>query len=251
MTVVEFYNFLNEKIPPEYSLSGDSDGLCCCPDPDREVRRVLIALDATDDVVNEAIEDGADVILTHHPMIFGKIGGVVSGEYRSDKLIKLIKNGISVMGFHTRLDAIDGGVNDILAGLLGLENVEKFGEGGIGRIGSLPTPVTAEELAVLVRDALGAPKVEFSDCNKPIKKVAVVGGSGSDELSAAIFAGADAFVSGELKYHAMTDSTDYGISLVAAGHFYTENPVCARLFELCAEAGVIPTITFSNRIGTV
>ena len=105
MTVTEFYNYLNEKIPPSLSLPGDCDGLCCCPDPDREVTDVLIALDATDDVVNEAIEDGAQVILTHHPMIFGKIGGVVSGEYRSDKLIKLIKNGIAVMGFHTRLDA--------------------------------------------------------------------------------------------------------------------------------------------------
>ena len=155
------------------------------------------------------------------------------------------------MGFHTRLDAIDGGVNDILAKLLGLFDIEKFGEGNIGRIGSLPAPITAEELAVLVRDTLGAPRVEFSDCGKPITRVAVVGGSGSDELSAAIFAGADAFVSGELKYHAMTDSSDYGISLVAAGHFYTDNPVCSRLFELCAEADVIPTITFSNRIGTV
>ncbi len=251
MTVIEFYNYLNEKIPPSFSLDGDCDGLCCCPDPDREVTNVLIALDATDDVVNEAIEDGADVILTHHPMIFGKIGGVVSGEYRSDKLIKLIKTGIAVMGFHTRLDAIDGGVNDILARLLGLSSIEKFGEGNIGRIGTLPSPVTAEELAILVRDTLGAPKVEYSDCGKPITRVAVVGGSGSDELSAAIFAGADAFVSGELKYHAMTDSTDYGISLVAAGHFHTENPVCSRLFELCAEADIVPTITFSNRIGTV
>lgn len=251
MTVTEFYNFLNEKIPPSLSLPGDCDGLCCCPDPDREVTDVLIALDATDDVVNEAIEDGAQVILTHHPMIFGKIGGVISGEYRSDKLIKLIKNNIAVMGFHTRLDAADGGVNDMLAALLGLKNIEKFGECDIGRIGELDSPICADELAVLIRDTLGAPKVEFSDCGKPIRRIAVVGGSGNDEIGAAMAAGADAFVSGEIKYHALTDSPDYGMSFFAAGHFYTENPVCARLFELAAETGVIPTITFSNRIKTV
>lgn len=251
MTVLEFYEYLNSKIPTEYSLSGDCDGLCCCPDGSREVERVLIALDATEDVVNEAVEDGVQVILTHHPMIFGKIPGVTEGEYRSDKLIKLIKNNVAVMGFHTRLDAIDGGVNDILASLLGLTDTEKFGEGGIGRIGTLADPMTAEDLAILVRDTLGAPHVDYSDCGKLIRRVAVVGGSGSDELYAAMAAGADAFVSGELKYHAMTDSTDYGINLIEAGHFYTENPVCARLFELCAEVDVIPTITFSNRIGSV
>ena len=251
MNVKEFYEYMCRELPSELSLEGDSDGMSCCPDPEREVRTVLIALDATAAVVDEAIEEGYDVILTHHPMLFGGVDEIVAGNYKSDKLIKLIRNGIAVMGFHTRLDAIDGGVNDMLARLLGLEEIEKFGEGNIGRIGTLPSPISAEELALLVRDTLGAPKVEFSDCGKLISRVAVVGGSGSDELSAAIFAGADAFVSGELKYHAMTDSSDYGISLVAAGHFYTENPVCARLFELCAEADIISTITFSNRIGTV
>ncbi len=251
MTVREFYAFMCEKIPPELSLPGDCDGLCCCPDPDREVKNVLIALDATDSVVNEAIEDGIDVILTHHPMIFGKIEGPVAGEYHADKLIKLIKNGISVMGFHTRLDAADGGVNDIFARLLGLRNIEKFGEGNIGRIGELPYPVSAEELAIFTRDVLGAQKVEFSDHGGTIRRVAVVGGSGSSEIWYAMQAGADAFVTGDLKFHELTDSPDYGLTLIAAGHFDTENPVCARLFELAAEAGAIPTITFSNRIRTV
>ncbi|MBE6600241.1 MAG: Nif3-like dinuclear metal center hexameric protein [Ruminococcaceae bacterium] len=251
MTVREFYEFMCEKIPPELSLVGDCDGLCCCPDPEREVTNVLIALDATDDVVNEAIEDGADVILTHHPMIYGKIEGPVKGEYHADKIIKLIKNDISVMGFHTRLDAVDGGVNDMLAHLLGLENIEKFGEGNIGRIGDLPKDMTAEELAIFTRDTLGAPKVELADHGRPIRRVAVVGGSGSSEVYAALFAGADAFVTGDLKFHELTDAPDFGMTLIAAGHFYTENPVCARLFELAAEAGAVPTITFSNRIKTV
>ena len=139
----------------------------------------------------------------------------------------------------------------MLSSLLGLSEVEKFGEGNIGRIGTLAEPMSAEEFAVFIRDTLGAPKVEFSDGGRLIRRVAVVGGSGGSEMGAAIAGGADALVSGELKYHALTDSPDFGISLFAAGHFYTENPVCARLFELCAEADIISTITFSNRIGTV
>lgn len=242
-----------ERLPSSLSLDGDCDGMSCCPDPDREVRSVLIALDATADVVNEAIEDGCDVILTHHPMLFGGIDSVVAGNYKSDKLIKLIGAGISVMSFHTRLDAAEGGVNDMLASLLNLQNVERFGEKGIGRIGELEYPMLPEDFATVVKDTLVAPFAEYSDPGKMIKRVAVCGGSAGSLIGDAIAAGADALVGGEFKYHDMTDSADYGISLIAAGHFYTENPVCAKLFELVTEADgdIIPTISFSNKTGAV
>ena len=248
MNVAEFYEFLCKKIPSELTLDGDADGMSCCPDRTREVKKVLIALDATSDVIDEAIEEECEVILTHHPMLFGGIDGVVDGNYRGDKLIKLIKNGIAVMSFHTRLDAVDGGVNDIFAKLLELENVEKYGEKGIGRIGELKEPMTADEFAGHVKNALGAPVVEYSDGGKLIKKVAVTGGSASSMICDALACGADALVGGEIKYHDLEDSQDYGISLFAAGHFFTENPVCARLFELAAEAGATPIITFCNRV---
>ena len=248
MNVAEFYEFLCKKIPSELTLDGDADGMSCCPDRAREVKKVLVALDATSDVIDEAIEEECEVILTHHPMLFGGVDSVVDGNYRGDKLIKLIKNGIAVMSFHTRLDAVDGGVNDIFAKLLELENVEKYGEKGIGRIGELKEPMTADEFAGYVKNALGAPVVEYSDCGKIIQKVAVIGGSGSSEIGYAIKCGADAVVGGEFKYHDLEDSKDYGISLFAAGHFFTENPVCARLFELAAEAGAMPIITFCNRV---
>ena len=170
---------------------------------------------------------------------------------RGNKIIKLVRAGISVMSFHTRLDAVDGGVNDILATLLGLKNVSKIGEKNIGRIGELETPMLADDLAMLIKDTLVAPYVEFSDAGKLIKRVAVLGGSADSIIGDAIVAGADALIGGELKYHALTDSTDYGISLFSAGHFFTENPVCAKLFELCAAVDIMPTISFSNRIRTV
>lgn len=251
MNVKEFYEYMCRELPPELSLDGDCDGMACCPDPEREVRTVLIALDATSSVVDEAIEDGYDVILTHHPMLFGGVDSIVAGDYKSDKLIKLIRAGISAMSFHTRLDSVDGGVNDILCKLLGLTDVTRFGEKGLGRIGELEEPMLAEEFAYRVKETCGAPVVEYSDCGKLIKRVAVTGGSANSMISAAIEGGADALVGGELGYHHMTDSADYGISLFAAGHFFTENPVCAKLFDLVAAVDIIPTITFSNRTGTV
>lgn len=251
MTVTEFYGFMCEKLPIELRLDGDYDGMSCCPDPDREVKRVMIALDATYDVVNEAIDENYDVILTHHPMLFGGIYEICAGNYRADKLIKLIKAGISVMSFHTRLDAAPGGVNDIFAGLLGLENIECFGEKGIGRIGELTEPCFAEALAEKTKAVLAAPFAEYSDGGKLIRRVAVCGGSAGSVIKDAIKAGADALIGGEIRYHDLTDSTDYGITLISSGHYFTENPVCSRLFELALEAGTEPTITFSNRIGTV
>ena len=251
MTVKEFYEYLCREIPSELSLDGDSDGISCCPEPDREVKNVLIALDATSDTVEEAVTEGYDVILTHHPMLFGGISAINSEEYRGSKLIKLIRAGVSVMSFHTRLDAVDGGVNDMLVSLLQLKNASKIGEKGIGRIGELEAPMLADDLAVLIKNTLGAPYVEFSDSGKPIKRVAVLGGSADSMIGDAIVAGADALIGGELKYHSLTDSQDYGISLFSAGHFFTENPVCAKLFELCAAVDIIPTISFSNRIRTV
>ena len=119
---------------------------------------------------------------------------------------------------------------------------------GQQRIGELKEPMTSDEFAGYVKNALGAPVVEYSDCGKLIKKVAVTGGSASSMICDALACGADALVGGEIKYHDLEDSQDYGLSLFAAGHFFTENPVCARLFELAAEAGATPIITFCNRV---
>jgi len=251
MKVTDFYEYLCEKIPASLTLSGDHDGMSCCPDPDREVKKAMICLDVTGNVIDEAIEDECDVILAHHPMIYGGIDAVDQRDAVGGKLVKLIKNGIAVMSFHTRLDTVEGGVNDILAGLCGITNIERFGENGICRIGDLEMPVTAGMLAESVKEALGAPFAEYSDTGRLISRVAVCGGSARSFVKDAIAAGADALVCGEMNYHTLTDSPETGISIIAAGHFYTENPVCGRLFEYCAEADVLAEITFSNRTGAV
>ena len=250
MTVKELYKILNEKIPASLSCEWDNDGLMCCPDGERAVRRALVALDVTDAVVDAAIEGGYDVIVSHHPFIFKGLKSINDENYIAEKAVKLIKHGISVFSFHTRLDALDGGVNDCLCALLSLENVSAFGEDGIGRIGDLQSPTTAEDLALTVKEVLGADGVLLADGGKLSHRVAVLGGEGGDDIGAAIAAGADTYISGRLGYHAMTDAPDMGINLIEAGHFYTENPVCTVLREMICEAdpAIVCDTYHSNKI---
>ena len=243
MTVRELYAFLNEKIPPSLSCEWDNDGLMCCPDPEARVGRVLVALDVTADVVQKAVEGGYDAIISHHPLIFSPLRNLQPDDPVARKVIRLLCAGVSAMSFHTRLDAVEGGVNDVLAQALGLCEVIPFGENGeaIGRIGSLEQPTTLDDFAARVKAATGAEAVTVSDAGKAVYRVAVLGGSGSDDVKAAERAGADTYLSGELKHNWLTDAPERGMNLIAAGHFYTENPVCARLRELVLEAD--PSIT--------
>lgn len=241
MTVGEFYASLEAILPRSLSCDWDNDGISCCPDPDAPVKGVLIALDPTEDAVEEAITRGCNVILTHHPMLFRGLKTVDGRDTGSRKVIRMITHGITAMAFHTRLDAADGGVNDILAARLGLSDVTPFGEDGnpagqpIGRVGTLPAAVSADEFIQTVKAALGLPAVIFAGCGKPVHRVAVLGGGGEDDIFAAVAAGADTYVTGELKYHHLCDAPYGEINLIMAGHYHTEAPVLARLRELTAE----------------
>ncbi len=249
MNIRQLYDALDTQIPTSLSCPWDNDGLSVCPDPNTPVTGIVVALDLTHDVIRRAEETGSNVIITHHPLLFRGVGAVVRdpAEPCADKIISLIQKGISAMAFHTRLDTLDGGVNDILATLLGLNDLSPFGDSDnpqgkpMGRMGTLPSPMTAKELATLCKQRLKAPSVCFTDGNRPISKVAVLGGSGGDEIYAAIAAGADALVTGEAKHHHFCDATDSGLTLIAAGHCSTEHPVCALLAfmagEICHNAG--------------
>ena len=170
--------------------------------------------------------------MSHHPLIFKGLKAIDDESPIPSKVIKLISNGIAVMSFHTRLDAVEGGVNDVLAEVLGLCEVTPFGEEAIGRIGTLPEELSAEAVAAKVKQALKAPSVLLADAGRPVRRVAVLGGGGSDDVEAARAAGADTYVSGELKYHQLTDAPEEGMNLITAGHFHTEFPVCVMLAQL-------------------
>ena len=252
MTVKELYKELDTLIPRSLSCEWDNDGLMCCPDSGREVRRVLLTLDVTDGAVERAVSGGFDMIISHHPFFFRGLKAVTDTQPLSAAAIKLIKAGISVASFHTRLDAVEGGVNDTLASLLGLENPRPFGNEGeeIGRLGEL-SGVTLSELCERVKNITGAPFVLCADGGNAPSCVAILGGEGGDDVGAAARAGADTYISGRIGYHHMTDATGRGLSLIEAGHFYTEFPVCATLKNWLLEIdGSLETEIFnSNLIG--
>lgn len=225
MTVKELYAKLNERIPEELREEWDNDGLMCSSDDSLEVKRALITLDVTEDIVDYAISHDIDLIVSHHPLIFKPLKSVTEETHVSRKVIKLIKNDISVMSFHTRADKVDGGVNDTLADILGLKNTVPFGEGGLGRIGTLPEELSMEDFSYLLKGLLDCDGVKVSDACIPVQRVAVVGGDGKSYVHSALMAGADTFVSGRIGYNVMAEAGEMGINLIEAGHFFTEHPV--------------------------
>ena len=254
MTVFELYAKLTERVPTSLSCGWDGDGFEICPDRDIEVKKVLCALDVTNDVIDRAIDGGFDVIVAHHPMIFNGVKEVSTLRPDGERVVKCVKNNIAVMTFHTRLDAVEDGVNDTLASLLGLENVY-VGEGseGIMRVGELPMELDALDFAHKVKDALGAPSVTLSRASGRVKKVALVGGSGGSDLVPAKACGADTFVTGDLKYHEIIAPRDSGMNLVVAGHFYTEYPVCRVLKAMIGEIDPLVEceVYFSDRVEVI
>lgn len=224
MTINELSKYMNEKIPRELSCSWDNDGLMCCPDESREVKRALFCMDVTPEAIDHAIENGYDVIISHHPLIFRGVKTVSGDIGIPARIIKLIKNDISVMSYHTRFDAVDGGVNDALAELFELTDVEKVECEGIPlmRVGNLPEEIDIDHFAAVVCAKLGCEHLNYASNSGKVKRLALVGGGGGSYIREARNVGADTYLSGELGYHNMTDCKDSQINLFEAGHYFTE-----------------------------
>ena len=244
MTVYELYKQLCEQIPPTLSCDWDNDGIMCMPEPDRKVERVLLALDITEEVVDRAIEQHYDIIISHHPLLFRGIKHLTVQDPVARRSIKLCRAGISAISFHTRLDAVEGGVNDVLATRLMLTDATPFGEESIGRVGTLSEPMSAEAFSSMVADRLNAPTVTLADSGRPVHRVAVLGGSGGDDVLAALATGADTYVTGEAPHHWLVDAPEMGLNLIVAGHYHTENLVmetlAAMVNKLIPDAHILP-----------
>ena len=238
MTVKELYAYIEKKAPSCLSAGWDNDGMACCTDESRCVKKVLIALDATERVVEKAVSGGFDVLLTHHPLLFKGVKELTPRLTVSRKLLKLIAGGVTAMSFHTRLDAADGGVTDVLATLFGLQDVQKVGPEGeeMARLGTLPAPVPARDFAQTVCEKLNIPSVLLVG-DRTVRRVMMLGGEGADFVGAATARGdVDLFLAGRIGYHRMLDGAEEGLALIEAGHFATERPVCYRLAEWVKEA---------------
>lgn len=235
ITLKELYNKFSERIPEELREGWDNDGMMCCADASAQPQRVLISLDVTEEIVDYAIESDFDLIISHHPLIFKPLGAITEDNHVARKVIKLLANGISVFSFHTRADKVSGGVNDTLCDHIGLLSTTPFGEGGLGRIGTLDEPQSLEDFAARIKLSLGADTVRFADALNTVKRVAVLGGDGKDYVKAAIAEGADTYISGRISYNMMEEAAELGINLIEAGHYFTEQPVTEFFRSLVME----------------
>lgn len=235
MTVRELYEHFEKIIPASLREEWDNDGLMCSADTSRNVHRVLVSLDVTEEIVDYAIETGFDLIISHHPLIFKPISAVTDSVGTSRKIIKLLESGISVFSFHTRADKVSGGVNDRLSDLLGIFDTKPFGEGNLGRIGNIDEQTSFEDFVYRVKQQTGADVVKYSDGLNPVRVVAVVGGDGKDFVKSAIEAGADTYVSGRIGYNVMEEAAELGINLIEAGHYFTEQPVTEFFRQIVLE----------------
>ena len=244
-TVKEIYTVLDEFAPFETQAGFDNAGFLVGRG-DREVSRVLAALDITDEVIEEAKRLGAQLIVAHHPLVFDPIRSVTDDSLTGNKLLQLAENGIAAICAHTNLDACEGGVNELLAQTLGLCQLEQLhGDGedrfgrsyGIGRVGMLKTKsiVKAKDFAEFVKKTLNASGVRYVDAGRDVCRVAVGGGSCGSMLADAVAAGCDTFVTADVKYNVFLDAAELGINLLDAGHFATEDVVIQPLCDLLSE----------------
>lgn len=220
--VEEILGYMNQLAPMELAEKWDNVGLLVNCGAD--VTSILVSLDITDEVVNEAEMQGCQLIVSHHPVIFDALHAIG----RRDVPFRMIKKNISAICMHTNLDAAEGGVNDILCKLFHVQDACAFD--GLGRVGSIAHAATAQQLAQQCREILGA-HVKLVDAGRPIHRLAVVGGAGGSMLQAAAQAGADALLTGEANHHAALDAKQMGLSLIVAGHYATEFPVVPVLTD--------------------
>ncbi len=237
-TINDIITYMDEKCPRSLSCEWDNDGAMCVPDKNVPIGKVLLAMDLTDRVLPEAEEEGCDLILTHHPAIFHPLAALNADHPTAARLMRCLEKNIAVLSYHTRLDAAEGGVNDTLCRVLGLSPIEPFGENGetLGRIAELPAAIPFAAFANQVTKALGSPVLHAVSAKKDVRRLAVLGGSGKSDWEAALAAGADTYLTGEMSYSAFLDAKAAGLNVIAAGHFYSERPVLKTVAAWLTEA---------------
>lgn len=237
VTVKNILGYLETLAPTSMKESWDNVGFLLGKQ-EKIVNKILVALDPFPVTAQEAVRIGADLLVTHHPIFFST-KAITDETPVGLAAMTLLENGISSIHMHTNLDSAPGGVNDVLAAALGLQNVEVLvpaGEDyGLGRYGQVKEQ-SLGEFCGFVKEKLGCHGIRFVDGGKPVTKVAVGGGSCGDFIGQAISAGCDTFVTADVKYNQFADAKDLGLNLIDAGHFATENLVCDYLAEKLAEA---------------
>ena len=252
-TVNDILLFLEKLAPNSMKMDWDNVGLLCGSKA-KEVYKILVALDPFESVCKEAAQLGADLLITHHPLIFQPVKSVTDDSSIGRAIQTLIKNDISAINAHTNLDCAPGGVNDVLAQALGLEDVQVIAPSGVDENGNpwgllregIVKIQSMEQFLKHVKSALSCAGLKYVDAGKAVCKVAVGGGACAGELRDAVNAGCDTFVTADVKYNQFWDAKELGLNLIDAGHFHTENPVCSVLAEKLQAAFPEVTVILSE-----
>ena len=225
---------IEEFAPLSIQEGWDNSGLCV-GSPEDEVSSVLLGLDCTEKLIDEAIECGADMIVTHHPLIFSGLKKISPEDQTGSAVIKAIKAGICIYAAHTNADKVIAGVSGAMAARLGLEDVrilDEDAEGtGLGVVGNLPAPISAEDAIALVKDRFSLKVLKCSaPVNGPVSRIAMCGGSGGSLIGKAKKSGAQLYISGDISYHNFFTPEDFMIMDI--GHYESEIEIVDILFSL-------------------
>ena len=250
-TVADILKFIESIAPPYMAEEWDNVGLLCGR-KDKPVRKILVALDPFRTVIDEAIAMNADLIVTHHPLIFRDPLMAVNEDTEAGRcVLTLIEHGIAAINAHTNLDLAPGGVNDVLAKTVGLRDIEIIdpvpGEPAYGllRRGRVDEQPMSSFLKT-VKENLNCQGLRYVDSGRPVRVVAVGGGSCADGMFDALAAGCDTLVTSDIKYNQFRTAFELGLNLIDAGHFHTENPVMPVVAEKLRTAFPDALVVFSE-----
>ncbi|MBQ9941343.1 MAG: Nif3-like dinuclear metal center hexameric protein [Clostridia bacterium] len=226
-------DFFDRIAPQSRSSEWDNDGtmLLGC---NKDIKKVLITLDVNSEAIENAINNNVNLIISHHPFIFRPIKRI-SDDLLSDNIRKLIKNDISVLSYHTRMDASDVGINQYILQKLGLDDIKPFGEepeSFIGRIGTYNSPVDSSKFYNLIKKVFNCSHFTVTAPLSEVKSVAVVSGGGNEFADTARSLGADVFISGEFRHHQYIHHTETGFPVISIDHYHCENVFVDLVYQL-------------------
>lgn len=225
MTCNEIIEMLEQEFPLKYAMPGDKTGFQV-GNREQEIHHIYIAVDATEEVIDEAVRVGADLLLTHHPMIFSPLATITTDSFQGRRVIKMIQNNLCYVSTHTNYDSCR--MANLAADRLGIidgQVLEEVADGlGIGKMGILPKEMTLRECAVYVKEAFGIPSVRFfGDGNEKVSRVAICPGSGRSVIKYCHALGAEVFITGDIDHHTGVDQVDDALPIIDAGHYGIEH----------------------------
>ncbi|NMF03460.1 Nif3-like dinuclear metal center hexameric protein [Clostridium beijerinckii] len=232
-----------ERFAPKFLMeSYDNVGLMV-GDEDKTINKVLLSLDCTNEVIEEAVDLRCELIITHHPLLFKRPKNIVKGDLLGNKLINLIKEDIALYSCHTNLDSAKGGINETIVRMLGFESQEiiepnesnNYKDGGIGRLVKLDEEIMLNDLIEIIKKNLNVKNMRIVRGKNKVRTIAIINGSGQDFFYKAKDLGADCIITGDTTYHFASDFKELGISIIDAGHFSTEYLVFLKTLDFLKE----------------